>query len=1015
MDGISNPRNVVDAIKLSISTASVLHHYVSDVKNAKSDMKDLSGEIKVHLSILEKARDLLESQSGRLQVSQELRPALDANYSELESIKFQLDKELGDSSSVRKRISNRLRWSSQKHKIAYDIEKLRKTREDIGSALSIDNVNAIMDIHSIQSDEILSKLPVVQGASFDSHANEHETRCHPLTRVKILGEIEKWAQEPEGRRIYWLCGMAGTGKSTICRTVAHHLTSLNIVTASFFFKKGDNDRDKSSALFTTIVKQLVEHLPKEMASHVKKALQDNPSIGDKMLSKQFEKLILEPLQSCRTLPPVIVVVLDALDECEDQASAAKIIELLPSIENLSSTCFKVLVASRPECHLRTSFAKLECKYHEFLHYEALHEVADEEIRKDIAVFLESQLGQIRDNHNLTNLPLSADWPSESLVKALVNISVPLFILAATACRFIGDKDLGAPKKLAQEFLQHHRRLGKMNHLARTYLPILEQLLVNRNGAVPESRSKGEKEQIIEEFRRVVGTIVLLEAPLSITSLSELLQMDPGDVNFRLSGLNSVLNIPKDSDSPVKLFYLSFRDFLVGSGDQDQIHDFLVDERETHANLARQCIALLSRDDNLKQDICELNHPGKLRSNIDQGAIDNHLPPHVRYACLHWVFHLKESRGHIRVGDETHRFLAKHLIHWLEALSLLGCIAESRAMVDSLAAMVDENNEAFGLLRDTKRFIGAYQYIMDVAPLQIYSSALIFAPKRCEFRRCFEEEAVPKRIKHQPTVPMDWDLCIQTLEGHRENINQAVLSPDSSLIASRGWDKVLIWRSHTGTCIHEIDTYAIEIAFSRDSKLFYLVLSDFTVETWETDTWTRKTVMKVDSTADGEYDNELGFVAAISHDCKLVAVAFSTRIEIRSILPPDDFVKSIETDLYNLEHIYFSPDSAYIAASSHTLWNPFTSIWPVRGGKATEMQDCSTAAFSPDSSLIALALNNDIEIRRVGKGSLGFHRKFSLGINWLWVKNLAFSHDAALLAISFRAKFGIWSTDTGKCI
>lgn len=139
MDGISNPRNIVDAVKLSISTASVLYNYASDVKNAKSDMKDLSREIKIHLSILEKAGDLLESQSGRLQVSQELRPALDANYSELESIKLQLDQQSDDKSSVRKRVSNRLRWSSQKHKIQYDIEKLRKTREDIRSALTVDS------------------------------------------------------------------------------------------------------------------------------------------------------------------------------------------------------------------------------------------------------------------------------------------------------------------------------------------------------------------------------------------------------------------------------------------------------------------------------------------------------------------------------------------------------------------------------------------------------------------------------------------------------------------------------------------------------------------------------------------------------------------------------------------------------------------------------------------------------------------------------------------------------------
>jgi hypothetical protein len=540
----------------------------------------------------------------------------------------------------------------------------------------------------IQSDGILSKLPVVQGASFDSHANEHEPRCHPLTRVKILGDIGKWAQEPKGKRIYWLCGMAGTGKSTICRTIAHHLTNRNIVTASFFFKKGDNDRDKSNALFTTIVKQLVEHLPQEMASHVKKALQDNPSIGDKMLSKQFEKLILEPLQSCRSLPPVIVVVLDALDECENQASAARIIELLPSIENVSSTCFKVLVASRPECHLRTSFAQLECESHVLFLKEALHEVADEEIRKDISIFLRSKLGEIRDNHNLTNSPLPPDWPSESLVGELVDVSVPLFIMAATACRYIGNRRKGGPKKLALQFMQCHRRQGKMNHLARTYLSVLEQLLVDPDGVAPEELSKADKEEIIRKFCQVVGTIVLLEAPLSITSLSKILERDPEDVKSLLSNLSSILNIPKDSGSPVKLFHLSFRDFLVGTGNQDQNHDFLVDERETHANLARQCIALLSRDEILKQDICGLNHPGKLRSDIDQDTIDTCFPPHVRYACLYWVFHLKESRGRIRVDDETHSFLTKHLIHWLEALSLLGRIADSGDMVENLLAMLD---------------------------------------------------------------------------------------------------------------------------------------------------------------------------------------------------------------------------------------------------------------------------------------------------------------------------------------
>ncbi|KAL6910157.1 WD40 repeat-like protein [Trichoderma evansii] len=928
MDGFSSPLNMPDVIKISINTASAVYKYANNIKNAKSDMKELGGEINAHLSILGKAKDLLKSQSVRLQASQGLRSALDANYSKLASIKCQLDEELTSKSSLRKR----------RRIIEYDIENLRKSREDIGIALSIDNANITMGILCTQSDDILSKLPAVQGAAFDDHANEHEPRCYPGTRVKILGDIGKWAQEPDGRRIYWLCGMAGTGKSTICRTISHHLTSLNIVTASFF-KKGDDNRDKSSALFTTIVKQLVEH--------VQQALQDNPSISDKTLGKQFEKLILKPLKSCKTLPPVIVVVMDALDECEDQASAAKIIELLPGVETVSSTCFKVLVSSRPECHLRKSFAQLECKYHEIFLYEALHEVADE----------------IRDNYKLTNLQLPADWPSESLVKDLVNISVPLFILAATACRYIDDKDPSDPVTLAQEFLQHHRQLGKGNPLSRTYLPILDQLLVRRSETVSEDRSEAEKEKIIREFRRVVGTIVLLEAPLSITSLSELLQMNPRNVHLRLSGLNAVLNIPKDPNSSVKLFHLSFRDFLIGTGDQVEKHDFLVNEQETHGNLARQCIALLSRDDNLKQDICEFNRPGILRSNIGQGTIDTYLSSHVRYACLHWVFHLKESRGCILVDDETHHFLTKHLIHWLEALSLLGRIVESIDMIESLLAMSD---------------------------------------------------AIPKWIKHQPAVPMEWDLCLQTL-GHNEDTYQAVLSPDSSLIASRGPNKVLIWRFHTGTRIHEIEAnFLTTIASSCDSKLFYSVSQAGEIKSWETDTWTCKTIMTVDSTAT---EDAKVHSAAISHNCKLVAVASATGIEIRSISSTGDSIKSIKTQQFNFGiNLVFSPDSAYIAAES--LYR--LEIWRVGSEESTLIEDCSAMAYSPDSSLIALGLENAIEIRCIGKGSLKLHRKFSLKDGYEAL-DLTFSHDAALLAIGLGSsslefhKLGIWLTDTGECI
>jgi len=46
--------------------------------------------------------------------------------------------------------------------------------------------------------------------------------------------------------------MAGTGKSTIARTVARKLDDKGRLGASFFFSKGHGDLDYAAKLFTTI-------------------------------------------------------------------------------------------------------------------------------------------------------------------------------------------------------------------------------------------------------------------------------------------------------------------------------------------------------------------------------------------------------------------------------------------------------------------------------------------------------------------------------------------------------------------------------------------------------------------------------------------------------------------------------------------------------------------------------------------------------------------------------------------
>ncbi|KAJ2901564.1 hypothetical protein MKZ38_001697 [Zalerion maritima] len=70
-------------------------------------------------------------------------------------------------------------------------------------------------------------------------------------------DIQVGRMTPHAETIFWLSGMAGTGKSTISRTVARAFSGKQRLGGSFFFKRGDGDRGKAAKFFTTIAAQLV--------------------------------------------------------------------------------------------------------------------------------------------------------------------------------------------------------------------------------------------------------------------------------------------------------------------------------------------------------------------------------------------------------------------------------------------------------------------------------------------------------------------------------------------------------------------------------------------------------------------------------------------------------------------------------------------------------------------------------------------------------------------------------------
>jgi hypothetical protein len=540
--------------------------------------------------------------------------------------------------------------------------------------------------------ETLARLPVVPDAAFDSRAEEHSAFCLEGTRVKLLNDIAEWIQAPDAEAIFWLNGMAGTGKSTITRTLALSASKDRFLGANFFFKRGESDRGGVSKLATTLAFQLATTLP-GLAAHIKCAIDDDPAISGKTLREQFDKLIFAPLsslvQASRPSKPLLILI-DALDECEHDADVRLVISLFSRVRSLPMPV-RVFVTSRPDLPVRLGFRDIK-RYQ----YLVLHEIPEPVIEHDLSIYFQNELQKLRNDYNKcvpAYRQLQSGWPDLSQQKILVEMAVPLFIFAATVCRFLADHKTGPPNWKLQTVLKYRSR-SQESKLDSTYLPVLNQMVVGL--------SVDETHKALGEFRYIVGSIVILESPLSICALANLLDKPQALIEHRLDMLHSVLSVPLLPTQPVRLLHLSFRDFLVDPRKEGR-HRFRVDEKGAHQQLASSCIRIMNAS--LRQDICSLTDPGTLVSTVAEQRIKETLPAELQYACRFWPYHLQKAGASISDHDEAHKFLLNHFLHWLEALSLVKRLKESLRMVQTLQDLLQVSKYPKGARHLAKFFIG----------------------------------------------------------------------------------------------------------------------------------------------------------------------------------------------------------------------------------------------------------------------------------------------------------------------
>ena len=250
-------------------------------------------------------------------------------------------------------------------------------------------------------------------------------------------------------------------------------------------------------------------------------------------------------------------------------------------------------------------------------------------------------------------------------------------------------------------------------LQAVYLPVLQQ-------AIAKSGMQGIGKNAAL-FRKIIGSLILLYDPLSATALSNLLDVSMEDVGAFIPPLQSILSVAETLDGTpdplgtIELFHLSFRDFLLDPNlaKDDEGKQFWIEEPQAHRKLKDHCLRLLGNGA-LKEDMCCVKAPGTLRASVEKTKVTSHLPREIEYACCYWVQHVMSSGEQIKDGDAVLRFLQKHMLHWVEALSwlrkasdVIHNIAALRSFVDVSRTLIPTHNATHLLVTHSSTKANSY--------------------------------------------------------------------------------------------------------------------------------------------------------------------------------------------------------------------------------------------------------------------------------------------------------------------
>jgi len=488
--------------------------------------------------------------------------------------------------------------------------------------------------------------------------------CTPGTRVKILQDITKWANDSSSGcpRVFWLTGQAGSGKTTIAYTISKRFerdgnADLHTVLGGSFLcsRQFEETRDRT-LIVPTIAYQLARNC---------KWYADALHIADKFdavhrdVPTQLKDLLVGPWQQRTRGPklPLYLIVIDALDEIKGEGGPVFLRDLLTAIDEYNLRGFRFLVTSRTDPEVVTL-----CKSFTAEAVCWLQHVPIEDAQLDIRTYLTIKLPKLASSPELAELVRQADG---------------LFIYAATAVKHLTPRrsiTVREQTKMLKNLLSKSYKTASASDATFMIDTLYRQIMFDAFSQF--------KDEFLTCRLQILYTFLCTAERTSSSIVAALVADGDDDVAMAVAeDLHAVLYTQGDR---VFWYHASFPDFIFDPA-RSNFDSFAIrcDELAHHNLLGESCFRAMKSC--LRFNMGDIKSSFLFDSDNTEALtekVNNNISAVLRYSCRHWTYHLPDPQ---LINTDNLRcciseFLEIRVLFWIEAMNLLGLCNQCTPML-----------------------------------------------------------------------------------------------------------------------------------------------------------------------------------------------------------------------------------------------------------------------------------------------------------------------------------------------